>query len=310
MSSLNPKIAFIGNQDNIAYRMCKWLRNAKYNVELFRFSKDNMRSNPILLDNNSDTQWVHIINNENKLWYFKKTKPYYAIESSFDIVVLTGLNGLLSGNLLGRIPQIYFPLGSEYTQGPFMHTKPSSSLSEKIMSFFLQKRIKSAKKVLIGTNPYLESAKKLGIQKICAVSSFPEDVEANRNCVNKSLLSKLNKTYEKYDAVFLWLSRTILDKTDVAYKGIDIFLEESFKILEESRYNIKVLIGDHGKDIKTIKKIIDESPFRQNFVFIPHLSFIELQTYLTINNAIVFDHLAYDGISGMTREALSHSAIL
>ena len=316
------KVAFIGNQDNNGYRLCKWLNAMGRKGQLFMLPlipRDDSRSLPELVDpgikgaTGGYPSWIHNHCPRAKYWYLKSPSFSKHVENEFDVVITSGLSGLLAANLFQNVPIIHMSLGSEVTEIPLLLFKLKVGFQKRLISLFSRRALKRANLILTGFKPTMKTIHALNLEKKLRVWGFPEDVSQNSNRMDASLFEKLNTDYGKYQRVFLWLSRiNYLNKSSSAYKGPEKFLKAFEKIAGQYNGRVKLIIGEHGADIDPYKRIIADKGLDVFVDFIPHLPYQKLLSYLSLPNAVIFDELDKEKgeLSGIAREALSVGAVV
>jgi glycosyltransferase involved in cell wall biosynthesis len=275
-----------------------------------------LRSLPELIDKelaSAYPDWIHICDR----FLYVPGKLREKIQNDYDILVASGEAGIGSAYNF-KLPVICYILGSEGIWGRFFRTtKPSGSLSRSIKrsvrTYLCKKAIKKCEKIITGYDPIILSVHSIGQSPKQLFYGFPEDVIGNRQRVDKSLLKRLDDRYHKYDKVFLWLSRVnFTDRRNPAYKGTEKFLAAVEKLINNDHPNIKIIVGEHGLDWQLLKRQIEEKRLSSYFDYVPHLPYCELLTYLSIDNAIVFDELVdrCGELSGIAREAFCVGAVM
>lgn len=316
------KVCFWGNQGNNAYRLCKWVREKGLDACLYKMSSDSesMRSQPEVVDRDlgkSYPSWIHNYDNRHfrMVYVPKKVKDF--IQKEFDILIACGNSGSASAHNF-NIPILSYILGGEGVWGRFLFDPKinrtlTRRLKKSLMTFYYKKTIRKSEKLISGYDPVTLSLHSIGQSHKQSFYGFPEDVLGNKERVDSELIYELNNQYNVYDKVFLWLSRVnFLDKNNSEYKGTEKFLFAVDRLIKKNKPNIKVLVGEHGSDVQNFKQMVKEKGLETFFEYIPHLPYWKLLTYLSIENAIVFDELSHykSSTSGMFREALSVSAVL
>lgn len=305
------KIAFLGNQDNNAYKMCTWLRKAGYDAHLYIFDGNlkNKRSSPQLVDKDRDlerTPWIHFYDKYRKFYFLRKTELSREIERTYDVVVTSG-GAVLSGLQYQDIPVVHMTLGSEVLLWPHQIFGKGFPLIERCYFYFTRKALAHSWRITNGTAAGMHSLNRLGLQKHNFFWGFPEDLDKNRVIVDRDLLASLNEKYGKYDRVFLWVSRLCMDPEIPFYKGADIFIRAFARALI-SHPNARAVIGMHGADVEKSKAFVEELGIADKVDWVPHLPFWELMTYLSLDNGVLVDKIAPEGTTrfgGSSREAVA-----
>lgn len=311
------KIAFVGNQGNNAYRLCKWIRKHGLDCHLYMLGDTNRRSFPEAVDRELEgtgyPEWIHRYDDRKKFWFLIRSASASEIENCYDIVVTSGFRGLIVARHLKNIPIVHEVLGSEVIRLPLMLTMPGATLSQRTGSFYYRSAIKRVNRMVSLMRPTVTSLNRLGQVEKLRLWGFPEDVVGNQKRVEQRLLGELNAKYEGYNRVFLWLSRLVYrNKTTHEYKGPERFLESYGRILKENKYKVCAVIGAHGPDAEAFKRLVRDKGLADHVEFVSHMPYWKLLTYLSIQNAVVFDeiNLIKGELSGMARETLSVGGVL
>ena len=312
-------ICIFGNQDNSGYRLCKWLREHGHNAHLNIMKKwESIRSLPEKIDTNLEMknypEWIHEYDNTILRTIFGSKKFFSYIEKSYDIVIVMGSIGMMNAFHIKHVPMINISTGPS-NQGVIKmwdHISLKHKLFWMTVRFFVRKTVRKCTKIFVHYDPEIYSLGKLNqLGKIVFYGS-PEDVKNNAKRVDLELLDELNRKYEKYDFVFIWLSRiAFLDQKNPMYKGTDKFIDAAEKIIKEGG-NVRLIIGKHGEDYEALVKIINKKGLMDYVDWVEHLPYWQLLTYLSIGNAVIFDELTSLNCvsSGMFRETLSVGGIL
>gem|GEM_PF-4005359 len=309
-----PRVAFVGNQDNNAYRLCRWLRELGFDSHLF-IHPDNLtqrRSHPALVSPGLDIAacpWTHIYSDLDAWYpYFGKTPASRRIENDFDAVVTSG-SSVMFGLQFDRIPVFHIALGGDVRDIPRIGWFGPHPFDEKIRGFIFRKALRHCTRIFSGmSGGTAMTMRELRMQGRVTFVSLPEDQRHNLDVRDETLLARLNDAYGRYDKVFLWLSRLNYQVRDNQYKGADSFLQ-AFARIAKTR-NVRAVVARHGNDADAFHALAGELGVLEHIDFVDHLSFWELATYLSISNAVVFDSLlpGSNAIGGLTREALSVGA--
>jgi hypothetical protein len=310
-------IAFIGNQDNNAYRLCRWIREKGISAHLYMMRKQHVRSLPEKihreLKDSGYPNWIHTYDNTRQFWFLRYDKNVAQIENNHDIVVTSGSNGLLAARKIRHTPIIHLSLGSEVTEFPFLLFRRGATWRERLSSILFREGLSKADRIITGFRPTIKALMRTKYHHRVRMWGFPEDVVSNSSLVDKRLLKTLNARYCNYDKVFMWLSRiNYLDTSSSSYKGPEKFIAALKKIVLMNQYNVRAIIGTHGNDVKEFKTLIADEGLEDYVDYVPHLPYWKLLTYLSINNALIFDGIDKEkgSLSGIAREALSVGAVM
>lgn len=311
------RVCFWGNQDNAGYRLCKWLRAKGINAHLYMMRSDNVRSRPEAIDQELEAdgypEWIRQYDNSIKNILMPDAAVIGDIERRFDVLVVSGATGMMCAHRF-NMPMICFSTGPS-NQGVVRmwdHLSPGHRLRWGVARRLIRKAVRRCYKILVHYDPEMYSLSRLDQMGKQVIFGFPEDVTGNKQRVDAALLQELNDKYAKYDRVFLWLGRiSFVDKTSSEYKGTDKFLEAAERVVRQGA-NVRIVVGEHGHDGKLFRRMVEEKGLSEHFEWVPHMPFWQLLTYLSINNAVVFDELTQLNCvsSGMFRECLSVGGIL
>lgn len=312
-------ICIFGNQDNAGYRLAKWLRARGNNAHLYLMTHwESPRSNPEAIDNDLTKEtyptWTHKFNNSVPHMILGNSREIDEIERTYDVVLVVGNMAMTFAHQIRHVPIVCLSTGPG-NQGVIKmwdHYGLKYKLFWTLMRFYIRKSVRSCQKVLIHYDPEIYSLKKLDQLGKAIFYGMPEDVSMNKDRVDKALLADLNNQYAKYDKVFLWLSRIdFRNSKSPMYKGTDKFIRGAAKIIAEGA-NVKIIMGSHGQDYEASKDMVTNLDISGHVDWVPHLPFWKMLTYLSIDNAVIFDELTEFNCvsSGMFREALSVGAVL
>lgn len=312
-------ICILGNQDNSGYRFCKWLRDEGHKAELFMMEKwESPRSMPECIDSNLKIdgypEWIHRYNNTFINTIFGDSTCLSKIESDFDVVIVIGSIGMMNAYHINAIPFVNISTGPS-NQGVIRmwdHLGLKYRCFWTAVRFFVRKSVRKCRKIFVHYDPEIYSLAKLGQLGKIVFYGMPEDVAGNADRVDSVLLNELNQKYKEYSRVFLWLSRiAFVDSKNPMYKGTDKFIEAAEQVIAEGS-KIRIILGRHGEDYQQLLEIIDAKGLSGHIDWVDHMPYWKLLTYLSIQNAVVFDELTslHCVSSGMFRETLSVGGIL
>lgn len=158
-----------------------------------------------------------------------------------------------------------------------------------------------------------QAAAKLDLQSKLRAWPFPEDVTKNHSRIDQTLVQKLNKQFERYDRVILWLSRiSYTNPSDPANKRPDFFLNALEELVAGDRRNIRAVVGLHGPDSEAFRHEVQRRSLDSHIEFVEHLPFTKMLSYMSIDNGIVCDAMnpLQNLPGGLSREALSLGSAL
>ena len=184
------RIAFVGNQDNNAYRLVQWIRNSGPDAHLYLFARENAtRSKPELVDaelTGGYPPWIRLYDDDAGLWPIRRGPIARRIDSDYDLVVTSGATGLLAAGHFKHTPVVHLALGSEVSQFPLWSRRLKLSLRWRAASMLMRRNLKRvAKVVTLGFRPELSALEKLGHADKAIVWGWPEDPEGNRRRVDR-----------------------------------------------------------------------------------------------------------------------------
>jgi glycosyltransferase involved in cell wall biosynthesis len=315
------RIAFVGNQDNNAYRICNWVRETEPHVHLYLINDDQSpRSLPEYVDKHlapdadGYPDWIHHYDDRDKAWFLRGSRLARQIEQEYDVVVTSGTRGLLAAaQFRRRMPIVHLTLGSEVSDFPYrlpwVLAHPIWWLPAVIMRRALRR---IARIVTLGFWPELESLGRLGLLPKAMIWGFPEDPESNRTRVHADLLAELNTQYAEYDRVFMWFARLNLDPTKIEYKAPERFVEAFDRIVKEGR-KVRAIIGTHGAHVDEFQAMVTRKGLDEHVDYVPHIPMWQLLTYASLENGVIMDTPELEHghvVGGLVREAMSVGAVV
>jgi hypothetical protein len=313
------RIAFVGNQDNNAYRLCRWIRKRNIDAHLYLFPRENpTRSKPELVDAelaDGYPPWLREYDEDTGPWPLKRGAVARRIDSNYDIVVTSGATGLLAVGHFKHAPVVHLSLGSEVSQYPLWLWRLKLPLKWRAASFLMRRNLKRvAKVVTLGFRPELHALKILGHTGKTVIWGWPEDPQGNRRRVDREELAKLTADYADCDRVFIWMARlNFMDPDAIDYKGSERFLDAFEMIVRAGEYKVKAIVGDHGYDVEVFKARVIAKGMDDHIDYVQHLPFHRMMTYMSIPNGVVVDVLDAERghiFGGVVREAMSLGAPL
>lgn len=321
------RIAFLGNQGNNAFRLCRWVRDSGVEADLLRLVGDkNQRSSPESIDPSLATgtapPWIQVLdwNPEADLGLASALrKPEAneharAIEDRYDVAVTSGRRGLLAGRSIRRIPVVHLSLGSEVTDLPRKLTLRGVEGRDRVRSLYARQALSQARAVITSYSRTVRTLIDLGHRSKTRLWGFPEDIEGNRSRIDEAMRAELDARYADYEVVFIWLSRlNFLDPDAGDYKGAERFLDAYERIVREHpQRRVRAIIGQHGHHADEFVERVEQKGLRDHIDFVPHLPYWQLLTTMSLRNGAVFDliDLRLGTLGGVCREALSAGALL
>ncbi len=306
------RVLFWGNSTHGNYKLAKIFKQFGHKVELYMMSLDTLRSDPKHLDLKSYPNWIKQYDNVpffKRIWVPKYLREH--VNNNFDVVIVCGLS-IINSHCF-KIPVLIFPTGGELNDDPFFkkgHTIRPMRLIECIIHNY---SIQKSKKILsLGAFTYdVKAYARLRHKGILSIFT-PIDKSFHIKMINKNLLKKLNEKYSRYDLVILWLSRINMKKNSPSYKAPEKFLNETIELLNTTKSKIKIIYGKHGTHVKEFEKKIQQTNMQNFFEAVPHLKYSELQTYLSIKNAVLVETMSDSGgnMSGMARDCMALGTVM
>lgn len=314
MNGAEMRIAFVGNQDNNAYRLCKWIRSRGIDAHLYIFSRENStRSRPEQVDPelaDGYPSWVRSYDDDSGLWPLKRGPVARGIDDDYGLVVTSGATGLLAAGHFSAAPVVHLALGSEVSQFPLWLWRRKTPLRWRAASFMMRRNLKRAARIVtLGFRPELEALDKLNCADKAFVWGFPEDPEGNRRRVDGEELTRLTAKYAECDRVFIWTTRlNFLDPAAVDYKGADRFLDALEMLADGGQCRFKAIVGSHGYDVDAFKALAGDKGLADRIDYIEHVPFHRMLTCMSIPNGVVVNVIDADRghiFGGIVREAMS-----
>lgn len=304
------RILFYGNQGNQPFRIARWLRQKGLDVKLYLPKNlPHSRSLPEWENPELRNNYPNWIKTYHHSWFndFFPPRCIRKEAKKYDILFTTGVHHIVSA-LKIDLPIVFNPRGGDITQLPFF-----SDLRSELMSFFYRRRISLVSLILTVQEDCIWAARLLGISD--KVKFFPVLVDSDqiRLDIDNELLEELEKKYEKYDYVFLNLSRKNLNPSKPDYKGNEKFLK-AFKKLTNKNDNvsIKLILGMHGTNVSDFEDTVAALDLDRYCDYVEHLPLPKLHAYLSLSNGIVFDQFGYilKSFGGIGQETLSLGNVL
>jgi len=315
------RVAFVGNQDNHAYRLCKWARELGVDAELYLIRQESgPRSAPELVDGElgggpeSYPDWLRMYDDTSRLSFLRRSEVARRIERGYDVVVTSGVTGMLAANHFRHIPIVHYCLGSEVNEFPTFLFARRMSVALRGASFLVRRALAKVRKVVINYQVEGRVLAQLGHREKIVVFGFPEDTEGNRSRIDDELAGQLSEKYADVDRVFMWFNRlNYLDRVSPECKHVDVFLDAYERLIADGAGGrVKAVVGTHGKDVEAFQAAATDKGLDAHIDYVPHLPFRHLLTYLSMDKGVYFDipDKSKGGIGGAGREALSVGAVL
>ena len=304
------RVAFVGNQDNNAYRLCRWIRRRDIDAHLYLFrSETPTRSMPEQVDVELAAgypEWLRTYDDTSVIWPVKRGKVARRIDSEYDVVVTSGITGLLAAGHFKRTPVVHLSLGSEISEFPLWVWKRGLSLKWRAACYVMRRNLKRVAKIIWPEPRALEI---LGHRDKLVTWGFPEDPEDNRARVDHKQLDDLTARYADCDRVFIWLTRlNFVDTSSVEYKAVEKFLDAFERLVRDGKHAVKAIVGEHGYDVAAFKERVTAKGLDTHVDYVGHMPIHEMLTYMSIPDCVVVDvpnlECGYI-IGGVVREAMS-----
>lgn len=316
------RIAFVGNQDNNAYRLCKWVRQAGYDARLYMFRQERgPRSRPELVDpqlgehGENYPSWIQPYDDtRDRLSLVLPSRLAKRIETDVDVVVTSGATGLLAARHFRKAPVVHLSLGSEIAEFPLLLWRWRVSPPWRAVAWLARRAIRHVRKIVEVYVRSLRTLDRLGQLDKVVLWGFPEDMQGNRSRVDAQMLAELTARYAPYQGVFLWLTRlNMADPNSTEYKAADRFLEAFEKVVHQHRFKVRAIVGRHGSDLEGFQRRVVEKGLADHVDYVDHLPYRQVLTYASVPNVTVFDvpDVEMGGtLGGVAREAVSVGAVV
>lgn len=305
------RVAFIGNQGNNAYRMCKWGRMLGVEARLFHCPSqyNRERSLPELVDPELASgypDWIKVL--ETKDYFDHNPAAVASINSTNDAIVTTGEYGIHQLRHFHGPVLAHLPVGGDVGVTPWRDFTlfPTAEAQERQRLYLLSL---GRYNVIVTANPMTQAKlEHFGLKGRVVMWTSPEDVISNREKVDRQVYAELVARYQETPRVFMWLSRLMLDKQRFANKAVDFFIKALARLLEERPdCPVRVIMGDHGPDREEARSLVERLGLGPRVEWVEHQPYTHLLAFLSLPNAVLFDELdpAGDWIGGIGRDALS-----
>jgi hypothetical protein len=313
------RVVFFGSQDNLGYRYAKWLRALGHHAEVYAFELDLGRSQPELLDpelKDDYPDWFHVHRSPVRHFPRITRNLCHQLERDFDLMVASGTRGLLASRKV-KLPKILHSIGGEVAEAPFPFAGRWQGVAAAIYRLtrwpLARASLRAMDAIIENYLVNVRCLERLGLMDARVTLPMAEDVAANRAMIERGLLVTLTERYQGYQRVFLWLSRlNYRDPDDAAYKGADRFLRALAEVRPEiEKGQIRLVIGTHGHDVEAFRKWAEQEGYGSHIDWVPHLTYGQMLTYLSLPNAVLFGKFGEDLtiLSGMDRDALSTGTV-
>lgn len=337
---------FLGNHDNINLRVAVWSRAVGIDAHLLFLGDENGPRSRVAdltgVESGALPDWIRSQSARTvtaQLREISTSRELQAYFSGFDVAVTSGTISLQIAAAV-PLPKIHISVGIEIAGNPFHvprlppprgFPRTPRQFASRVLDVIRPERVRamrdlldderlladrtragldSVRLIFDGYIPNIEALERLGHTHKLVVSSIGEDVFANRARIDQAERAALAAEYAKAERVFLWLSRlNFLDpEHGQAYKGVERYwaaLERRADLVRSGK--IALVFGRHGNNADAFIDRIKDSPLFPYVRWLPHLSWSELLTWVSLPNAYVFSEFGerQKDMSGIGRDAIS-----
>lgn len=313
------QVAFIGNQGNNAYRMCKWGRSMGMNAHLYHCPEkyNKVRSAPELIDQELAAgypDWITVLDGDGRRDVFAHYPSIVDhIHRRYDAIITTGAWGVRELHHFDGPPLFHLSLGGDIGDIPWRDWKSFDNKARQKRHRLYQESIRRYQAIFTANRETVAKLEGIGLKGQAKLWAGPEDIVHNRSRTNKALLSELVEKYNGVDRVFIWLSRIILDPDYYGNKAADVFVKAFARFISKKPdYSIRVIMGDHGPNSEEIKELVEQLGVGHLIDWVEHQPYTHLLAFLSLPQAVVFDELSpqTNWISGLARDTLSVGGVM
>ena len=300
------RVMYFGNQDNVGYRICSWLRVLHVEADLYiphGFKQDRClpeQEDAALLNNYPG--WIKTYKRD-AFSTFKFPRSLKRIAKSYDILLVTGyyiLPALDSG-----LKILFLPTGTDLSYFPFRF----ESIKGHILSILYRNNAHKITKILVGQEDCVTAAKVLGLYDRVERFSWPVDISTIHEKMDKDYYAQLCHTYSDYDVIFFNPSRKIIKKQNIAYKGNEKILYAFKNAIQNVKHKkVALVLGTHGDDADEFIRLVHHLGLESYCHYVNHLDARQLHAYFALDRLVVLDEFGYslyNILGGSSREALS-----
>jgi hypothetical protein len=318
------RVLFLGNDDNLNYRMTKWSREFGVDADLWIIQPpDPFRGDIRLLEPDLDSQystWVKEVpmgdGRRIAIWPGEIGRE---IERTYDFVSVTGPTSLMA-SLQFRCPRGLVATGAEIGDLPFPF-KPgyATSMGQRPVSYNLSVAIlvraalRRVDFILDSYEAHTENFRRLGLLEKRVFRGVACDCRGERARVRMELRTELLARYGAARRVFMWFSRlNFTDPSSLIYKGVERYLQALESMLPELRAGtLRLVMGRHGNEVGEFMRLVEASPVKPYIDWVGHLGAPELVTYLSLPNGVMFAEFGENlrELSGIGRDAVSMGTV-
>jgi hypothetical protein len=313
------RVAFIGNQGNNAYRMCKWGRSMGVNAHLYHCPKkyNKVRSMPELIDPELASgypNWVTVLDGGGRPDVFKHYPSIVDhIHRRFRAIVTSGEWGVQELHHFEGPALFHLSLGGDIGDIPWRDWKSIGNSRAQERHRLYQESIRRYKAIFTANRESVAKLEGIGLKGQAKIWAHPEDVVHNKSRTDSALLSELSEKYNGVGRVFIWLSRLIMNPDHYGNKATDVFVKALTRFISQKPdYSVRVIMGDHGPNRKEIKELIEQQKVGHLIDWVKHQPYTHLLAFLSLPQAVIFDELSpqTNWISGMARDTLSVGGVI
>lgn len=316
----NLKVAFVGNQGNNSYRVCKWGRHMGVDAHLFHCPTkyNTVRSLPELIDpelKQGYPDWINVLDKPPYGFdaFSKHPDLVEHLNSNFDAIITSGEWGVRELHHFNGPALYHFSLGGDIGHIPWQDWRSFDSKTKQYRQRMYQASLHRYNAIYTTIRSTIEKLGTINLADRAYPWAHPEDVSANRKRANKELLVKLNARYGDKKRVFLWLSRLMMDPTHYGSKKVDIFIKAAANFIKQNPdYPVSIIMGYHGPDREAAHQLVENLGISDMVDWIDHQPYTYLLSFLSMPNAVVFDDFSRtdEQLSGMGRDATSVGAVV
>lgn len=333
------KVAFIGNQDNMAVFLCDSLNKNNFDSTVFLCSKDisDERSNPEEFNNkNQKFKIVKLSENLTKKHRLKRQEAEKI--NQYDIVFISGKYAPTASSQIKK-PACYLPVGShevlKYKSKKFKDIfinflkkitcrKSSNRLRQAILSvkhdLALKRFSRDLRFVCAKTNHETISLDLVDWCKqafpLAKILECPEpfprfEFTRSQYCIDT--YNKLYKKYQQYEVLFFAPSRKwIVPDVRTGYSKHTDWILRAFDKLQDKGLldpqKCRIIWFDHGQDSESCRQHIENAKWQKIVDFYPHQRTAKLWAFMRLDNTVILDEFgdkSWPVLGGAMRESLA-----
>jgi hypothetical protein len=318
------KVLFLGNDDNLNFRLAKWSRELGVEADLWIIQDpDPLRGDIRLLLEDDETAappWVRNVPfGDGRRVALRPGALGRKIDAAYDFVGVAGPASLMASLRLRR-PRGLWAIGAEIGDLPFPF-HPGYALSQgrrplrynASVALLVRAALRRLEFVVDSYQAHDDRYRRLGLEAKRIFMGFPADALGERRLVRPGLRAELMARYGGARRLFLWFSRlNFRDQSSLIYKGPELYLEALESVLAELQSGaVRLVIGRHGNEVDVFVRRVEASPVAPYVDWVGHLGTADLLTYLSLPNAVLFAEFGATQreLSGIGRDAASMGTI-